>query len=295
LINASVQIRELEAVTMNWTIGDVAIHKIFELGSGATSAEPLIPDATVEKIVALPWLIPNYAELNGDLKLTVHSWLVQTPQLNIVVDTGVGNGKLKRSRPHWNDRNGNYLRRLEDAGCSADAIDLVICTHLHVDHVGWNTSFDGKKWVPTFPNARYLFGAQEYRYWQKNSRTEEEVAVFDDSVSPIVSAGLADFVEPEDRPCKELSFIATPGHSAGHMCLIVSSNGEEAVLAGDVAHSPCQFAYLDWSSIVDFDGKQASQTRRDVAARFADTPSLIFGGHFDPGRLVTDGDTFKMA
>jgi glyoxylase-like metal-dependent hydrolase (beta-lactamase superfamily II) len=195
---------------------------------------------------------------------------------------------------HWNDRKGDYLHRLEATGCGADSVDLVVYTHLHVDHVGWNTSPDGGKLVPTFPRARYLFGSQEYQYWEKNSRSGEETAVFEDSIYPIVSAGLADFVEPEDCPCKELRFIATPGHSAGHMSLIVSSNGEHALLAGDVAHNPCQFARLDWSSVVDFDGKRASQTRRALARKFADTSTLIFGGHFDPGRPVSVGDAFKM-
>ena len=279
---------------MNWKIGDVTIHKIMELVGGGAGVRALLPNATAEEIVKLQWLVPDYAEPNGDLKLTVHSWLVRTPKINILVDTGVGNGKLNRSRPHWNDRKGDYLRRLEEAGCTADSVDLVICTHLHVDHVGWNTSLDDGKWVPTFPNARYLFGAQEYRYWEKNSRSEEEAAVFEDSIYPIVSAGLVDFVEPEDSACEELRFIATPGHSAGHMSLIVSSNGQDAVLAGDVAHSPCQFARLDWSSVVDFDGEQASRTRRELAWKFADTSTLIFGGHFDPGRLVSAGDAFKM-
>ena len=279
---------------MNWKIGDVTIHKIMELVGGGAGVRALLPNATAEEIVKLQWLVPDYAEPNGDLKLTVHSWLVRTPKLNILVDTGVGNGKLNRSRPHWIDRKGDYLRRLEEAGCTADSVDLVICTHLHVDHVGWNTSLDDGKWVPTFPNARYLFGAQEYRYWEKNSRSEEEAAVFADSIYPIFSAGLVDFVEPNDSACEELRFIATPGHSAGHMSLIVSSNGQDAVLAGDVAHSPCQFARLDWSSVVDFDGEQASRTRRELAWKFADTSTLIFGGHFDPGRLVSAGDAFKM-
>jgi glyoxylase-like metal-dependent hydrolase (beta-lactamase superfamily II) len=105
---------------------------------------------------------------------------------------------------------------------------------------------------------------------------------------------LVDFVEPEDSPCEELRFVGTPGHSAGHMSIAISSKGHNALLAGDVAHNPCQFARLNWSSVVDFDREQASQTRRELARKFADTPTLIFGGHFDPGRLVSAGDTFKM-
>jgi glyoxylase-like metal-dependent hydrolase (beta-lactamase superfamily II) len=279
---------------MNWKIGDVTIHKIVDLVGGGAGVRALLPNATAEEIVKMPWLIPSYAEPNGDLKLTVHSWLVRTPKLNIVVDTGIGNGKLNRSRPHWNDRKGDYLQRLEAAGCTAESIDLVICTHLHVDHVGWNTRRDDRKWGPTFPNARYLFGSQEYRYWEKNSRSDEEIAVFEDSIHPIFSAGLVDFVEPEDSPCEELRFVGTPGHSAGHMSIAISSKGHNALLAGDVAHNPCQFARLNWSSVVDFDREQASQTRRELARKFADTPTLIFGGHFDPGRLVSAGDTFKM-
>ena len=195
---------------MNWKIGDVTIHKIMELVGGGAGVRALLSNATAEEIVKLQWLVPDYAEPNGDLKLTVHSWLVETPKLNILVDTGVGNGKLNRSRPHWIDRKGDYLRRLEEAGCTADSVDLVICTHLHVDHVGWNTSLDDGKWVPTFPNARYLFGAQEYRYWEKNSRSEEEAAVFEDSIYPIVSAGLVNFVEPEDSACEELRSSPRP-------------------------------------------------------------------------------------
>jgi glyoxylase-like metal-dependent hydrolase (beta-lactamase superfamily II) len=279
---------------MNWKIGDVTIHKIADLVGGGAGVRALLPDATAEEIVKMPWLVPSYAEPNGDLKLTVHSWLVRTPKLNIVVDTGVGSGKLNRSRPHWNHRNGDYLQRLEGTGCGVNSVDLVICTHLHVDHVGWNTRLDGGKWVPTFPRARYLFGSQEYRYWETSSRSDEEVAVFEDSIYPIVSSGLADFVEPDDSPCEELSFVSTSGHSAGHMSLIVSSNGQNALLAGDVAHSPCQFAHLDWSSVVDFDSEQASRTRRELARKFADTSTLIVGGHFDPGKLVTAGDAFKM-
>ena len=280
---------------MTWKIGDVTIYKILDLMSSGPGARAILPDATAEEIVKLPWLVPNYAAPNGDLKLTIHSWLVKTPRLNIVVDTGVGNGKLTRSRPHWVDRKGrDYLKRLEEAGCAAASVDLVICTHLHADHVGWNTSFDGGQWVPTFPNARYLFGSEEYRYWEKSSRDEEEAAVFEDSVYPLVSAGVVDFVEPGDIPCDELRFIATPGHSAGHMGLIVSSGSQDAALVGDIAHSPCQFAHLDWSSIVDFDPQQASQTRREFAQNFADSATLIFGGHFDPGRLVSAGDAFKM-
>lgn len=279
---------------MSWEIGDVTIHKILDLLGTGAGARALLPQASAEEIIKMPWLVPAYAEPSGDLRLTVHSWLVRTPRLNIVVDTGVGNGKLNRSRPHWNDRKGDYLRQLEGVGCNAQSVDLVICTHLHVDHVGWNTNFEDGTWVPTFPNARYLFGSQEYRYWEKSSLVGEETAVFEDSIYPIVAAGLADFVAPEDRPCEELRFLATPGHSPGHMSLIVSSSGQDALLAGDVAHNPCQFTHLDWSSTVDFDGKQAAEARRELARKFADTSTLIFGGHFDPGRLVSAGDTFRM-
>lgn len=226
--------------------------------------------------------------------LNVQSWIVETPAHRIIVDTCIGNDKRDRSVPAWNGLNKPFLNELATAGYPAETIDTVLCTHLHVDHVGWNTKLVDGQWVPTFANARYVFGKDEYNYWKTHSDEGEHKAVFEDSVQPIVACGLADLVSSDERVCDEISLIPTPGHSPGHMSILITSDGQEALLTGDVAHHPCQMARLDWSSTADSDPVQSVEARRQLFSRFADTPTLVFGGHFDPGRIVRDGDAFKL-
>lgn len=278
---------------MQWTVGRVKITKIAEIASVGGSRF-ILPQATSEAVQSMPWLTPHYATAEGRLKLTVQSWLVQTPSHSIVVDTCIGNGKQGRSVPRWNGLDEPYLDALTAAGAPAETIDIVLCTHLHVDHVGWNTKLVNGEWVPTFANARYVFGRTEYEYWAAHSSDGEHKAVFEDSVQPIVAAGLADLVTADHRIGDEVSLIATPGHSPGHMSVLIRSDGAEALLTGDVAHHPCQMARLDWSSAVDFDPAQSAETRKTLFSRFAETPALVFGGHFDPGHLVRDGDVFRL-
>jgi glyoxylase-like metal-dependent hydrolase (beta-lactamase superfamily II) len=180
------------------------------------------------------------------------------------------------------------------AGFAPDSIDTVLCTHLHVDHVGWNTRLAGGQWVPTFSNARYVFGKTEYEHWRDHSDETDKQAVFNDSVKPIVDAGKAELVASDDRLGDEITLIPTPGHSPGHMSIHIRSDGEEGLLTGDVAHHPCQMAHLDWSSTADSDPVQSAVTRRELFSRFADTPTLVIGGHFNAGHIRRDGDAFKF-
>lgn len=278
---------------MHWTVGRVKISKVVEIASTGGSRF-ILPQATSEENQKISWLAPHYATPEGRLKLNVQSWIVETPTLKIIVDTCIGNGKSNRSVPVWNNLDKPYLDDLAAAGTPADTIDIVLCTHLHVDHVGWNTKLAEGRWVPTFTNARYVFGKTEYDHWAAHSVEGEHKAVFEDSVEPIMAAGLADLVSSDHRICDEVSLIATPGHSPGHMSVLIRSDRTEALLTGDVAHHPCQMAHLDWSSTVDSDPVQSAETRRMLFSRFADTPTLVFGGHFDPGHLVRDGDAFKL-
>lgn len=278
---------------MQWTVGRVKITNIVEIGAtGGTRF--ILPQATPEEARKMPWLAPHYANAEGRLKLNVQSWIVETPTNRIIVDTCIGNGKANRSVPVWNNLDKPFLDDLAAAGYPADAIDTVLCTHLHVDHVGWNTKLVNGKWVPTFVNARYLFGKTEYDHWAAHSPEGEHRAVFEDSVQPIVDAGRADLIGSDHRIGEEVSLIATPGHSPGHMSVLVTSDGQQALLTGDVAHHPCQMARLDWSSTADSDPVQSIEARRMLFSRFADTPTLVFGGHYDPGHLVRDGDAFKL-
>jgi glyoxylase-like metal-dependent hydrolase (beta-lactamase superfamily II) len=196
--------------------------------------------------------------------------------------------------PTWNNRNTPFLETMTAAGFPPDSIDTVLCTHLHVDHVGWNTRLEGGKWLPTFARARYVFGRTEYEYWRDHSEEPAHAAVFNDSVKPIVDAGKAELVESNHRLCAEITLIPTAGHSPGHVSVHLQSDGEEGLLSGDVAHHPCQMAHLDWSSTADTDPLQSAATRRELFGRFADRPTLVIGGHYNAGRIRRDGDAFKF-
>jgi glyoxylase-like metal-dependent hydrolase (beta-lactamase superfamily II) len=277
---------------MQWKVGKVKITKVVELET-IGSTRFILPLASKEKIQKLPWLIPHFATEEGRLKMSIHSLVVETGKHRIVVDTGLGNDKQGRGVPTWNNRNGPFLQTLTDAGFPPDSIDTVLCTHLHIDHVGWNTKLVDGKWVPTFPKARYLFGKTEYEHWRDHSHEPSQAAVFGDSVKPIMDAGRAELIASDAQLTDEIRMIPTPGHSPGHMSIHITSAGEEGLLTGDVAHHPCQMAHLDWSSTADSDAKQSAVTRRELFSRFADRPMLVIGGHFDAGHIRRDGEAFK--
>lgn len=278
---------------MPWTVGRVRISKFVELETvGGTRF--ILPQATPEAIRALSWLTPDFATGEGKLKMVIQTLVLETPTRRIVVDTGLGNDKQGRSVPMWNNRTTPFLQTLNAAGFPPESIDMVICTHLHVDHVGWNTRLVDGQWVPTFAKARYVFGRTEYQHWRDHSEAADETATFADSVQPIVAAGRADLVASDAAICDEITLIPTPGHSPGHVSLHIRSDGAEALLTGDVAHHPCQMAHLDWSSTVDSDPAQAIATRQALFSRFADTATLVIGGHFDAGYIKRDGTAFRF-
>src|SRR3569832_295476 len=278
---------------MQWTVGQVKITKLVELET-IGSTRFILPRAGREEILELPWLIPHFATGEGRLKMSIHALMLDTPSGRIMVDTGLGNDKLGRGVLTWNGRQSPFLETMPDAGFPPESINTVLCTHLHVDHVGWNTRLVDGKWVPTFAKARYLFGEREYAYWRDHSKEPDKAAIFRDSVTPIVEAGQADLVASDTRICEEITLIPTPGHSPGHVSLHIRSAGEEGLLTGDVAHHPCQMAHLDWSSTADSDPVQSAATRRELFSGFADRPVLVIGGHFDPGHIQRDGDAFKF-
>jgi len=278
---------------MQWKIGKVKITKVVELET-IGSTRFILPLATNDEIRKLLWLIPHFATEEGRLKMSIHALVVETPSRRIVVDTGLGNDKQGRNVPTWNDRNGPFLETMTAAGFPPDSVDTVLCTHLHVDHVGWNTRLVDGKWVPTFANARYVFGRIEYEHWRDHSDAPDKAAVFNDSVKPIVDAGKAELIASDARLCDEITVIPTPGHRPGHMSVHIQSDGEEGLLTGDVAHHPCQMAHLDWSSTADSDPVQSTATRRELFSRFADRPVLVIGGHYNAGHIRRDGDAFKF-
>jgi glyoxylase-like metal-dependent hydrolase (beta-lactamase superfamily II) len=282
---------------LRWRIGDVTVTKIVEL-EAVGGSRFILPQATREAVQPIEWLQPHFADAEGRLKMSVHALVVETPSRRMIVDTCIGNDKQHRAVPGWNGLQTSFLADLAAAGYPRETIDTVLCTHLHVDHVGWNTMFVGGKWVPTFPQARYLMGRAEYAHWQAQRDNESQVAVFADSVAPVFDAGLVDLVDTSHRISDELNLMPTLGHTPGHVSLAIASRGDEALITGDFIHHPCQMARLDWSSAVDSDPSEAVRTRRAVFARLAGTKVLVIGTHFagaTAGRIVRDGDAYRLA
>ena len=213
-----------------------------------------------------------------------------------MVDTCLGNDKQGRKIPHWNERQGTFLADIAAAGYPAESIDTVLCTHLHTDHVGWNTSLKDGKSVPTFPKARYLFGRKEFEHWQQAAEGPQR-AVFDDSVMPIVEAGLHTLVEEDHQLCEEVRLAPSFGHTPGHVSVRISSEGQEAFITGDMAHHPCQIARPHWSTTADSDAEAGIATRRRVFGELEGTEVLVIGTHFagiSSGRIARDGDAWRL-
>ncbi|MFL5283583.1 MAG: MBL fold metallo-hydrolase [Rhodopila sp.] len=281
---------------MKWTIGDVTVTKIVEMEATGGSRF-LLPQATPQAIQPIDWLQPHFADETGRLKMSIHSFIVQTPTRRIIVDTCLGNDKQGRRIPHWNDRTGPFLADLAKAGFPADAIDTVLCTHLHVDHVGWNTKLHHGRWVPTFLKARYLFGRTEFEHWVNISDRPDMEQIMSDSVTPIVDAGLAMLVDTTEQICDEIRLIPTVGHTPGHVSVMIESRREQALITGDFMHHPCQIAHPEWSTLADSDPDQGIETRRLMFRSLADTPVLVIGTHFagaTAGRIVRDGETYRL-
>jgi glyoxylase-like metal-dependent hydrolase (beta-lactamase superfamily II) len=277
-----------------WKLGDTTVTKVLELEtvSGATW---ILPEATPARLAAIPWLVPHFADADGRAVMSVHALVIESPGRRILVDTCVGNDKV-RPIPGWDRRQGSFLADLAAAGFPAESIDTVLCTHLHVDHVGWNTRLEGERWVPTFPNARYLFHARELAYW--NEHDDRAFGdVMGDSVRPVLEAGLVDLVEADHAVAPGVRLEPTPGHTPGHVSVRLRSAGEEAVITGDLMHHPVQCAFPDWASRADVDPAQAVVTRRSFLEGAARTSALVFGTHFagpTAGRVVREDAAFRF-
>ena len=268
--------------SISWTIGDVKITSIIEIEDAGKVIQEGIPSATQENISQISWLKPDFADDEGNLKAFVQAFVVETKDYRIMVDPCVGNSKLRKSLPAWNNLQTNFLERLEMAGCKRGDIDRVFCTHLHFDHVGWNTMLQDGKWVPTFPRARHLIVEKEFNYWKgrPEREVEDDHTGVSDSVIPVFEAGLVDLI-PEGRSIsEEISLLPTFGHTPFHASVLIKSGGKQAVITGDVLHHPCQIAHPEWETLYDTDKEQARNSRRALLERFADTDTFIIGSHF---------------
>jgi glyoxylase-like metal-dependent hydrolase (beta-lactamase superfamily II) len=247
--------------------------------------------AGVTKLAARDsWLAPSFVDERGYLLQRIQCLVIDLDGTRIAVDTCVGNDKV-RANPGWNKLQLPFLDDMTAAGFPPESIDVVICTHLHVDHVGWNTNFVDGRWVPTFPQARYVFAEPELDYWQRTAYPDDD-PIFGDSVRPILDAGLADLAPVDHEVCSGVRFDSTPGHTPGHVSVVIESGGERAVITGDMIHTPVQIAEVDMSSAFDFDQRAAAQTRREFLTRYRDD-ALVIGTHWGgpgAGRITADTD-----
>ena len=278
---------------LRWQVGDVRITRVVELTS-ASIGRYILPQANAENIGALDWIGPFLTD-DGRLLMSFHSLVVESMGQTIVVDTCIGNDKA-RGYPRWDRMQSTFLHDFAEAGFATDAVDTVLCTHMHVDHVGWNTRLVDGRFQPTFASARYLYARDEWMHWREQP-SDDTGPVIEDSVQPVFDAGLADLVDADASVNDEVRLVPTPGHTPGHVSVAIRSRGEEAMITGDMIHHPCQIAYPDWSTTADSDQDWARDTRQAFLARHADTPVLIIGTHFagpTAGRLVRDGDRYRL-
>jgi glyoxylase-like metal-dependent hydrolase (beta-lactamase superfamily II) len=280
-----------------WQIGDISIKRIveFEIVAQDDAQGPFIREAHPEALQDIDWLYPDFVTAEGKLKTSVHALLVEAPGLNLVVDTCIGNDRPRKLTGGF-PLSTPFLENFENEHLSREAVDLVVCTHLHVDHVGWNTMLVDRRWVPTFPNARYLFGKTEYDHWMGESEGDTP-QILSDSVQPIFDAGLVDLVEMNHRISPEIRLIPTPGHTPGHVSVRIESQGEVAIISGDIMHHPCQIARPDWAPDFDSDKAAARAMRKDFLETVVDQPILVIGTHFaapTAGYVRQGSDGFQL-
>jgi glyoxylase-like metal-dependent hydrolase (beta-lactamase superfamily II) len=283
------------------TLKDITIHPVVEQQGALFDALEFFPTLSKEAFEEnLPWLQPTFIEpATGRLVLCVQSFVIKTPHQNILVDTCVGNHKPRPARPFWNMmRSDRFEKNLGAAGLTVNDIDYVMCTHLHVDHVGWNTRLENGRWVPTFPKAKYVMADRELAHWtQKEKDDPASVPWITDSVLPIIEAKRAQIVTSDFALNDSVKFIRTPGHTIDHCSVLVGRPGHDALITGDMIHSPIQGKYPELGMRADYDSPQAGQTRREVFDRFRDEPTIMCITHFpspSTGRVRSWGDGYKF-
>jgi len=285
--------------TRSRKLGGLEIFRVLELVT-PFSAFDFFPETTEEDWAPhRHWLEPDAMDpKTGKLKLPIQSYVVRTTHHTILIDGCVGNDKSRENRPHWHLKSDTtYLAALAAHGLDPADIDFVLCTHLHSDHVGWNTRLESGRWVPTFPNARYVFSKQEVELWRDVGHEKFSRTPYEDSVLPIIEAGRAELVANDYALDDEVSLEPTPGHTPGHVAISLKSKGAAAVMCGDLMHSPVQCLYPEWTAWPDWDAEQAKQTRWTFLDRYCESDTLICTAHFplpSAGHIIRAEEAYRF-
>ena len=277
-------------------LGNIQVTRVVET-EGPTSVRFLFPQLTAEDFKPhLDWIAPWFYDAGSHrLLMSIHSFVVRAGGLTILVDTCVGNDK-RRSNAGWNMKTGPFLPDLQAAGVEPAEVDFVLCTHLHSDHVGWNTRWEDGAWLPTFPNARYLVSEAELAS-TLGTTDPDQVQLMEDSVTPIMAAGLLDAVPPNQQLAEGVCLVSTPGHTAGHVSLHLQGSRGNAVVTGDMMHHPLQIARPEISSRFCADPVLATATRKNFLECYSNGATWILGTHFASptrGTLQRDGSHFRL-
>jgi glyoxylase-like metal-dependent hydrolase (beta-lactamase superfamily II) len=291
-------------------IGSVNAQVINEIESMLVPCEMLIEVADAHALERSEgWGVPEYYDrATRQLRLSVHSWLLDTGRHKILVDPCVGNLKPRGAAQAFDMLDTDFLGRMEQAGARPEDIDYVFCTHLHVDHCGWNTRLVDGRWVPTFPNAKYLFSRREEEYWKQHDTAEAagedflmkaNVGVFSDSVRPVIEAGQAVLLDENPHSIAGcLSIEPGYGHTIGHLIGILKSGSEGMLFAGDALHHPLQIYHPDWNTHSSYLPDEARKTRHQLLQRCVNEGLWLAAAHFMPPhmvKVVREAGSFRIA
>ncbi|HTB65870.1 MAG TPA: MBL fold metallo-hydrolase [Steroidobacteraceae bacterium] len=281
-----------------WKVGRVEITRLVEVWKWEDDIWMVLEDSKPPIVHTQPWLLPDHATPEGRMFINFQAFVVKAGNRRIMIDTCIGADR-ERQFPVFTKMRTTFMQDLASLGIAPNDIDTVLCTHLHFDHVGWNTHLVEGRWVPTFPKARYLFSRKEYDHWQmlRDTGGYHGINHLSDAVDPVVEAGLVDFIPHDHALTEEIRLFPTPGHTPGHVSVYISSQGQEAVITGDMMHHPIQVAMPEHPATFDMDKPAAAKTRVEFVNRFQEKPVLVIGSHFaDPGAgyIVRNGAACKL-
>jgi len=275
-------------------VGNLRVDRILEMEIPFRMPVELYPQATSEEIEAhRHWLEPRaMCPRTGKIVLAVQSYLIRDGRHAVLIDTCVGCDKTNWFEPWEQRRDRSWLATLGGLGVAPGDVDYVLCTHLHADHCGWNTQLRDGRWAPTFPNAKYILARDEVE-----SMTIEQSDTYNQNVLPVIEAGLAVLVDTDYALNDEIRLEATPGHTSGHVAVRLESRGVEAVMCGDLIHSPLQCVFPHWHYWVDANQELAVLTRRKFLDTHCETNTLVLTAHFPSpsmGYVEADADAFRF-
>jgi glyoxylase-like metal-dependent hydrolase (beta-lactamase superfamily II) len=300
-----------------WDVGSITVSRVQELPIAAGLLDGLIAEATPAVVLGIGWMRPDFANEDGQTLWDIHAFVVDTGEHVVLVDPGCGNGKTLPLQPAWGGLDTPFLARLAEAGYGVDDVDVIMCTHLHLDHVGWCTQRDADgTWVPTFPRARLVVVRDEYDHFLETMDAPEAEAahgivfegsdpsvpaqyrlVWAETLAPLVEADRLDLVDSGAEVVPGVRYVPTPGHTRGHHSVRLDSAGVSALITGDFIHHPMQIARPAWSSRNDWDTAASAASRQEFLESCAGTDLLVLGTHFTgegAGVVVADGDGFRL-